>query len=663
MVIDEIVLHNFGIFGGRQVIRLDPPSPDQPVVVFGGLNGAGKTTLLEAIQLVLFGKLAPPVRDSQGGYESYLERSIHRSVRPKDGASVELTFRSTGDGRENSYRVRRSWALKRRNISESLDVEVNGAQDPALAETWSDQVHRFLPPQLAPLFLFDGERIESLADPQNAEGFLSVAVDALLGMDLVRQLETDLSVLERRKRAQALSTEARAKFDKENEALDELDEQIRQKREYLGTLRNRLDDLEGRFREVDREYRAQGGELLQRREQLEEKRSEALVAVSGSRRALVELATGALPLTLVQPLLQGVVEQADAERAADDAAADAERLARHQAELKSKLTDVAIGEEAIGILDQYFSELQAKAESRQEHPRYLDLPAGTRDTVHRLMESTLSSESDRAREIVDDLERSLEQLDDIERQLAAVPEPDAIHDIAVEHARLLSEINDTNEEIEAISHEANDLSAKRHRQQERLDELLKHAASEGLDEERRARLLEHSDWARKTLKKFREAAIDRNLNRVQDLILECYQLLLRKKTLVHSVRIDPSRYRIHLFNGEDQEIPSNRLSAGERQLLAVATLWGLARASGRPLPMVIDTPLGRLDGGHRDHLVTRYFPEASHQVLLLSTDEEIVGGYFDRLRPAIGRMYRLDYDDETRSTFVREGYFEEEVAA
>jgi len=228
---------------------------------------------------------------------------------------------------------------------------------------------------------------------------------------------------------------------------------------------------------------------------------------------------------------------------------------------------------------------------------------------------------------------------------------------------LLTQINDTKAEIEVVSQEATDLSAKRHRQQERLDELLKHAASEGLDEERRTRLLEHSDWARKTLKKFREAAIDRNLNRVQDLILECYQLLLRKKTLVSSVRIDPSRYRIHLFNGEDQEIPSNRLSAGERQLLAVATLWGLARASGRPLPMVIDTPLGRLDGSHRDHLVTRYFPDASHQVLLLSTDEEIVGGYFDRLRPAIGRMYRLDYDDETRSTYVREGYFEEEVAA
>jgi len=663
MVIDELVLHNFGIFGGRQIIQLDPPSPQQPVVVFGGLNGAGKTTLLEAIQLVLFGKLAPPVRDSQGGYESYLERSIHRSVRPRDGAAVELAFRSTGDGCENRYRVRRSWALKRRNIAESLEVEVNGAQDPALAETWSDQVHRFLPPQLAALFLFDGERIESLADPQNAEGFLSVAVDALLGMDLVRQLETDLSVLERRKGAQALSTEARARFDTENEALEAIDEQIRDKREYLGTLRNQLDDLTGRFREIDRKFREQGGELLQRREQLEEKLAESNVRVSTARRALVELATGPLPLVLVQPLLQRVAEKADAERAAELAAADVDRLARHQANLRAKLTDVAAGEETIRVVDQYFDELQRDAESRQQHPQYLDLPAGTRGTVHRLMESTLTSELERAREIVRDLERALEQVDDTERQLAAVPEPEAIQEITTEHSSLLSAITDTKADIETVSREASDLTTKRHRQQERLDELLKHAASEGLDEERRARLLEHSGWARKTLKKFREAAIDRNLNRVQNIILECYQLLLRKRTLVHDVRIDPTKYRIHLYNGEGQEIPAGRLSAGERQLLAVATLWGLARASGRPLPMVIDTPLGRLDGSHRHHLVTRYFPEASHQVLLLSTDEEIVGGYLEQLRPAIGRMYRLHYDDEAQSTCVSEGYFDAEAAA
>ncbi len=48
--------------------------------------------------------------------------------------------------------------------------------------------------------------------------------------------------------------------------------------------------------------------------------------------------------------------------------------------------------------------------------------------------------------------------------------------------------------------------------------------------------------------------------------------------------------------------------------------------------MAIDTPLGRLDSEHRHHLVERYFPQASHQVMLLSTDTEIRQAEVTQLR-------------------------------
>ena len=86
---------------------------------------------------------------------------------------------------------------------------------------------------------------------------------------------------------------------------------------------------------------------------------------------------------------------------------------------------------------------------------------------------------------------------------------------------------------------------------------------------------------------------------------------------------------------------------------------GLAKASGRPLPTAIDAPLGRLDAAHRSYLVERYFPFASHQVLLLSTDEEITGDYLEKLKPWIGRSYQLEFDDDTGSTKILDGYFEE----
>jgi DNA sulfur modification protein DndD len=104
-------------------------------------------------------------------------------------------------------------------------------------------------------------------------------------------------------------------------------------------------------------------------------------------------------------------------------------------------------------------------------------------------------------------------------------------------------------------------------------------------------------------------------------------------------------------------LPFDRLSAGEKQLLATSLLWGLARASGRPVPTIIDTPLGRLDSSHRRHLIERYFPNASHQVLLLSTDEEIAGPYYTALKPFITRTYILAHNDESGQTNIEPGYF------
>ncbi len=73
--------------------------------------------------------------------------------------------------------------------------------------------------------------------------------------------------------------------------------------------------------------------------------------------------------------------------------------------------------------------------------------------------------------------------------------------------------------------------------------------------------------------------------------------------------------------------------------------------------MVIDTPLARLDSRHRQHLVERYFPNVSHQVIILSTDTEIDEACFQSMESDISHAYRLEYDDYEMCTTVKEGYF------
>jgi DNA sulfur modification protein DndD len=129
---------------------------------------------------------------------------------------------------------------------------------------------------------------------------------------------------------------------------------------------------------------------------------------------------------------------------------------------------------------------------------------------------------------------------------------------------------------------------------------------------------------------------------------------LHKSDLVQKIAIDADTFGLSLFGPDGQNVPKHRLSAGEKQLLAIAFLWGLARVSGRDLPIAIDTPLGRLDSSHRHNLVERYFPAASSQVILLSTDTEIGQNELLLLeeQEVIARKYLLEYNSQQRQTTI-----------
>ena len=132
---------------------------------------------------------------------------------------------------------------------------------------------------------------------------------------------------------------------------------------------------------------------------------------------------------------------------------------------------------------------------------------------------------------------------------------------------------------------------------------------------------------------------------------------MRKRSLLDRITIDSNTFSLEIHDSSGRIKPASSLSAAERQLLSVAMLWGLARASGRVLPIVIDTPLGRLDGDHRPNIIEEYFPEASHQVVLLSTDTEIDKKLYNQIKGRLSNEYLLEFSDKTKSSSVNQGYF------
>jgi DNA sulfur modification protein DndD len=141
------------------------------------------------------------------------------------------------------------------------------------------------------------------------------------------------------------------------------------------------------------------------------------------------------------------------------------------------------------------------------------------------------------------------------------------------------------------------------------------------------------------------------------LLFQCFTKLSRKGDTIKRIEIAPDDLAVTIYEKGGSITPKTELSVGEKQIYAIALLWALTIASRRPLPFIIDTPLGRLDSDHRRNLVTEFFPKASHQMIVFSTDTEINEIYFGKLKANISRSYHLSFDSVESKTTVDEGYF------
>lgn len=655
MILNKLVLHNVGTFAGRHVIDLTPPSHAKPIVLIGGLNGTGKTTILESIQLALYGSLSHMTGRRTGSYENYLRGLIHRGVPASDGAAIELTFTAHQQGTEHTYWIHRSWKSTGASIREILLVSVDGRHNPSLTSTWNEHVDTFLPRGIAGLFFFDGEQIEAFADLERSRQVLRSALAALLGLDLVERLSTDLAALKRRHRGERVPDSLRQSIEEKRQVVTA----DRQREEAAAAaVAARLTELERckkLFHEATEAYRAAGGDLLEQRETAEAK---VAVVRSGLARCEDEIRH---ELAEVTPLLQlgGLLDQLD-EQVRVEALAKRDALmvdvfsARDDMLLR-KLMEVKVQVSTIAAVAEFLESDREQRWASADTEEIIGLPDHL--ALGGLLSSTLPEARKRLKSAVEQRTAVKAELDQVERILAAIPDPEALAPLTQKR----EEARDALLRAEAEYAVATELLATARTDRAKAtvayDSAVDKAAHSNLAADDDRRLVEHVDRVRATLEALRVAATRRHLERISELVLEALAMLLRKQKLITDVQIDPETHTVVLTGVDGHAVPAKDLSAGERQLLAVALLWGLARAAGQPLPVVIDTPLGRLDGSHRGHLLERYFPQASHQVVLLSTDTEIEEEAYARIAPRVGRSYHLEFDPDTNATYVEDGYF------
>jgi len=191
----------------------------------------------------------------------------------------------------------------------------------------------------------------------------------------------------------------------------------------------------------------------------------------------------------------------------------------------------------------------------------------------------------------------------------------------------------------------------------RYKKILDQAVHEMEKGDSSKRIIEYSDILSKVLLEYKGELQKSKIVELQNTMIKCICKITSKDGLIEKVTIDPNTLEFKYYNKKGEDVNKSSLSAGEKQLLVIGMLWALGICSQKELPIIIDTPLARLDSFHRKCIIKNYLPKASKQVIILSTDQEVTKEDYEDLRPFIGKEYTLVYDDDSMSTQIEKGYF------
>lgn len=680
MIISGIKWRNFKSFHGEYEVRgIDQNlRSENNVVLFGGTNGAGKTTLLESVFLCLYGMDARNLYPSRGAkletYNTYLHSLLNRKVKEAglsfSEMSVEIFFKEvpiiSNLGRDIS--IRRRWEFKvgsGEQPGEHLEILEDGKliADMEDEKDYQDRIHAILPFNVSQFFFFDGEKIQDFASDSDSE--FAKSLKDVLGINLYSQLIADIR-------------EARSRifkeYSKDAEAQKEVSDRKAKriglltdnelKGHEISALQDEIEHLEMKVEQIDSETRRitfldpdkRNNYLLEKNQREQEKET--------LETDYINLAKDHLPFILASSLFDELLEQLEDERRIF-------QLKAAQAEVEPKITSIIESvfnnnpEPPFSITPGMRRYFESKIDSAlrsllgggslefDEHPIIHNLSNDEADKIRRFIfglndhvVSVLGQKAEKLKQIA----LFLDKVGQVESRSGS--NSDAIQ-------RLFDQKKELSEQIGAKKSSIKQIEDEIYRNDEQVKilnrEITNWESRDKVSEKHKARL-DYCDKLQTTIKDFQKQFQTTKTAQLETEILFMWSQLNHKPDLIHHIRILPdSNFEVKLFNAEGSEIDKTKLSAGEKEIFAISLLWALIQVSGKKLPILIDTPFGRLDSIHRRNLTKNYFPKASHQVILLSQDEEVVGEYYDLLRPSIAQEFEIK--NESGATTILPGQY------
>lgn len=642
----KIDIEAFGAFKHPQEVNL-ATSVDKPMILVEGMNGCGKTTFLTALQIVLFGDRL----FQKSVYESLIEDLARKDVDQVPRIRAEIAF--TDSEGEHSYIISRAWHLPPRKFHEYVYIAATDKSENLTIDEWNDLVDQYLPVELADMFFFDGEKIEQMANPSRLPLILKTATQAFLGVKEIDTLFNDTVALERR--TVGKNRQERGDVDGDVARLKEIQAEIKLHEDEMERLVLRLGEAQLEYDKAEKavalfklEAERKGLSLYKQSVLLKEQFAMVNEALEKARADLIAaVANEYLPLARLTTLMTKMLERQKIESNAAHAKETLAFVKAHDQRLLERVQKAY--PQALSLIREFLKDEKKLIEENQSEEKLLKpmLPANLlRERIEKAVDAR-----DVAKERVEQLEEKLRL---VQANIDAIPSDDQISIILEEENTVEKELARTQAKQKFIKDEQERISgqlAKLRSQESSLEDLLRNSYK---GTAKTQAMLAAGKRVRSVLKIYKDRLLAHKAQWLSSAITQHYLRLMRKQSLVHAVEVDPVTYdvSVKMLNGET--LPMLRLSAGERQLLATAVLSALIGQRSCSFPVVVDTPLARLDRSHRMNMVKNFYATVSHQVMVLSTDEEITGVLKDEAMQHVRHGYRLVYDENEQATNIKE---------
>jgi DNA sulfur modification protein dndD len=692
MKINRITLFNIGPYADINSFELDL-SKEKNIVLIGGKNGAGKTTFFKAIKTCLYGCKVWGF-DAPGKEYFSIVGGLMNSRSKYDSSSsayveIELYF---NDGKQvNIYTLHREWKKNKQTICEYFHVKKNGLL--ILGQEEDDFINYLLsiiPPDMFNFYFFDGESIAEFFLGADGNKNFRNAFLKLYGLDTLSIMVENFN------RHIKKSDSQKSGYDKFLEAKKELETQVQiyesLKNEIL-EIENKIDLLQIKARALQNNYSKDGGISLAEWKEINTAITKEENTRDNINRWLKEVANHYIPFIIIEKQLRVLLSEL--QDAQENERKNSVLQTFSDSSFSNALANYLIsnGESTINADDliAYLSSLMSSSEESLN----FGFSSGQISRIIAQIYEKLDFDKNLIAKAITQLNASLKKNKQYREQLMSTS-VDGYQNFIEEKETIENQLSSLLVLIERKRVDS-DNQAVKVSVAEKEFEKVKAAYEELLKNKSIANI---SERAAATFSLLEEKLVKRQADILQKEFVDCFSSIINKDHFIDGIVIDKKinvipykniditrrqmdNYRrdnkefLSLFNNVELIINMNKLefgevdsisvpspitapfSQGERQVYIMSIYLALLKTSKKDIPFFIDTPFARIDSNHRSNIISEFFSKVHNQMFILSTDEEIIGEYYDMLINKVSNRFLLQINAYGRTKIVSDKYFGE----